>query len=608
MTRRYIIAIVLALACPAAWSMAQPSRPIVRNPDNPPLFQRFLAPPSGVTRFLLSKPGLRLVRKARTPAAIAILKALGEPLPPTSQYPAAVIPPEGLFSEPELEMSSTVQQQMAGLAEPLITQMPQAPVVSGCGVDGTVFNLEPAANAAAQNGESTDFIYNGVAPGVDLIVGTANDFRDSFSGLTGYYVHRAPGGCLANLEGVLPNLVGLGGEAVSANGNAAVAADPVHSAFFVADQHLGANATSGTTAIGLFRTSRANLLSTAVCPAGTQSSAQAASCWPQRVLVNPLPEPMNQYEQEYPSVTVDQRAAGVGAGDVYVTATEFDNNADTSRTWLVACRNNLSLCSAPVLVSGSDPDTAFSNVQVRPDGSVTVTYVNIVGFGSTFDIKFVSCEAGGAPFTPGCSPPVLVGHETQPLSGVLAAELELVATFPKHAHRVEAGVTQTFVVWARCKTGMSSFICPDADITMKYSVNGGVTWLGPVKVDVSLDDQFFPTITTDSSRRTVNIAYLNNHVDPVFQHRFLVDLVQIIPGSTVPTAPVAITSTPNDSSSGGLLIERVGQGDSIGLAARGTGVVGASRIYASYGYNLRAGTYSGVAGPQEDDYLTRLVY
>jgi hypothetical protein len=607
MTRRYVITIVLALACPAAWSMAQPSWPIVRNPDNPPLFQRFLAPPSGVTRFLLSEPGLRLVRKARTPAAIAVLKALGEPLPPTSQYPA-VIPPEGLFSEPELEMSSTVEQQMAGVSEPLITQMPQAPVVSGCGVDGTVFNLEPAANAAAQNGESTDFIYNGVAPGVDLIVGTANDFRDSFSGITGYYVHRASTGCLANFEGVPPNLVGLGGEAVSANGNPAVTADPAHGAFFIADQHEGANATSGTTAIGLFRTSRANLLSAAVCAAGTQSPAQAAACWPQRVLVNPLPSPMSQYEQEYPSVIVDQRTTGLGAGDVYVTGTEFDSNANTSRTWLVACKNNLSLCSAPVLVSGSDPDTAFSNVQVRPDGSVTVTYLNLVDFGGPFDIKFVSCEAGGAPFTPGCSPPVLVGHETQPLSGLLAAELELVATFPKHAHRVDAGVTQTFVVWDRCKVGMSSFLCPDADIRMKYSIDGGKTWKGPVNVDVSADDQFFPSITTDSSRRTVNIAYLNNHVDPVFQHRFLVNLVQITPGNTTPTAPIAITSTPNDSSGTPLLIMVTGQGDSIGLAARGTGAAGASRIYASYGYNLRPGTYSGVPGPQQDDYLTRLTY
>jgi len=175
---------------------------------------------------------------------------------------------------------------------------------------------------------------------------------------------------------------------------------------------------------------------------------------------------------------------------------------------------------------------------------------------------------------------------------------------------VDGGVTQTFVVWDHCKV-KSSFICPDADIYMMYSVNGGATWLGPVSVDVSADDQFFPAITTDSNRRTVNIAYFNNHVDPKFQHLVLVDLVQIIPGSTTPTAPMAITSTPNDNSSstsGRFITLSVGQGDSIGLAARGTGTPGASRLYASYGYNLRPGTYGGVAGPQEDDYLTRLVY
>jgi hypothetical protein len=245
---------------------------------------------------------------------------------------------------------------------------------------------------------------------------------------------------------------------------------------------------------------------------------------------------------------------------------------------------------------------------VRPDGGVTVTYLSNAGFGSSLDIKFTSCKPAGAPFTPGCSPPVLVSHETQPLAGFLAAEFEEVITFPKHAHRVNAGITQTFVVWDRCKVGMSSFVCPDADITMKYSVNGGATWLGPVNVDISPDDQFFPSITTDSSRGTVNIAYLNNHIDPVFQHRFLVDLVQILPGSTTPTASMAITSTPNDSSSEPPVFELVGLGDSIGLAARGTGPAGASRIYASYGYNLRPGTYSGVAGPQEDNYLTRLTY
>jgi hypothetical protein len=49
-------------------------------------------------------------------------------------------------------------------------------------------------------------------------------------------------------------------------------------------------------------------------------------------------------------------------------------------------------------------------------------------------------------------------------------------------------------------------------------------------------------------------------------------------------------------------------GDTIGLSVRGTGVAGASRIYSSYTYHLRPGTYNGIAGPQGDNYLTRLVY
>ena len=46
-------------------------------------------------------------------------------------------------------------------------------------------------------------------------------------------------------------------------------------------------------------------------------------------------------------MAVDQRAAGVGAGDIYLTATEFDFNSNVSRSWLAACKNNLSVCSAP---------------------------------------------------------------------------------------------------------------------------------------------------------------------------------------------------------------------------------------------------------------------
>ena len=46
----------------------------------------------------------------------------------------------------------------------------------------------------------------------------------------------------------------------------------------------------------------------------------------------------------------------------------------------------------------------------------------------------------------------------------LVAETFPVETFPKHANRVDAGVTQTFVVWDRCKVPETNDFCPDADI------------------------------------------------------------------------------------------------------------------------------------------------
>src|SRR5262249_52454513 len=158
--------------------------------------------------------------------------------------PRLIIPSQPMFSEPPVMFSAHTQSSAAARSQLAI---PETPVVSGCGPNGTVFNLEPALNARLQDEESVDFLYDGVAPGADLIVAGADDFGDTFDGVSAYYGNRLGAGCLPTFEGVLPNLVGLHGEAVSAEGGPMVAADPARSAFFIADQHLGANNTSGTT-------------------------------------------------------------------------------------------------------------------------------------------------------------------------------------------------------------------------------------------------------------------------------------------------------------------------------------------------------------------------
>src|SRR5262249_758443 len=154
----------------ASQPIAQAAPPPVRNPRNPPLFRRFAAPPSGWLQFLVSNQGKKYLRRSRTPASVAILKALGEDVSPQSFYR----PPEGFASAapPRIETESATG---AGVAQPLSVQSPNAPTPNGCGFDGTVFNLEPATNAVPQFTEAVDFFYNGVASGADLIVGGAGD-------------------------------------------------------------------------------------------------------------------------------------------------------------------------------------------------------------------------------------------------------------------------------------------------------------------------------------------------------------------------------------------------------------------------------------------------
>src|SRR5438067_1744287 len=69
--------------------------------------------------------------------------------------------------------------------------------------NGTRFNLEPRTNAQPQNTESVDFLPNRVSPGVDLVVGAANDHRPSPGGFDAYYVHRQGSNCGVDFEGAL---------------------------------------------------------------------------------------------------------------------------------------------------------------------------------------------------------------------------------------------------------------------------------------------------------------------------------------------------------------------------------------------------------------------
>lgn len=507
------------------------------------------------------------------------------------------------------------------------TALYAAPVVE-CGAKfGARFNLEPATNAVPQQQENVDFILNRVGVNEDLVVAGAMDFRGLMpasatwdGSLSGYYVHRSTTpDCSPQFEGGLPPITVLG-KIFSGDGGTVVAADHLRDAFFVAD--LRFDLTDSLSAIGLFRASSATLLSTTLCPNGTHTMAQAKTCWDTTApkLIGQQASAGANASQDFPSLAVDERPsfAGVGAGDVYVAY-------GVGSMKLAACKGATLACSVPISVSDStDPlGTIDAHVEVRQDGIITVSYLDM-SFGSAADtIKFVSCKPAGAPKAPVCGVPSVVAVENQSdgpsFFGQSLSGMNLLAfTFPKHANRLEADgkTVTTFVVWDRCKTFFSLVqqqsglqTCLDSDVVMSTSTDGK-TWSAAAPVNAGKGHQFFPSISSDASTGTVSIAYYDTAADR-FDNRMRVSLNQIAAGGTSVGALVQATNIPApwnaDPSENPFAISDF---DShFGMKARGAGTPGNSRVYVTFtSTGDRPGLYNGLAVPEQNNNMQKLIY
>jgi hypothetical protein len=531
---------------------------------------------------------------------------------------------------------SPEQAQITPAAE--ITQL-TLPCGSSAGVR---FNLEPRTDPLPQNGTAIDFLPGAGTSGADLVVGAANDMRTlttgygvppDFRGIfgissqTGFYVHRDglnSNPCSPDLEG------GLGPVPSPATGNnivgvgyPAVAAYPPLKAFFIADTRVseGEGAESG---IGVFRSSAARLNNSSVCPAGTLSQAESANCWPTWALIN-MTSSFTSISG-LPHMAVDERplGSGVGAGDVYVSATQTGQSGGnaTSKIFIAACKNDLSACSPITVVSGNDY-ADLSHLAVRPNGGVTATYTvttNLFGQAAAADIKYVACKAVAAPAPPVCAPPRLITSEPQaipfnpfnPQSGLESSKF-VTHTFPKHAHRQDTNGIETYVVWDRCKVSSAipypglTFVskCVDADIMMAASSDNGQTWqVAPL--DTSAQDQFQPWITADPSTNMIQIGYYTSVADTLFQHRAQIALLQIPPGGATPDPPTAaqmVTTVPLEPN-GDPVLQGIFIGHYIGVAAR-TSPAG-SRVYVHYTHSSVPGIYNGVTDPEQNNHLSRI--
>jgi len=472
------------------------------------------------------------------------------------------------------------------------------------------FNLEPRANAVPQNTESVDFLLNGIAAGEDLVVGAANDNRSSIGGFDAYYVHRQGSTCGADFEGTL-SIAAI---------DPTVVADPARKAFFLTDVFL-----SLSQVMEVARTTAADLLSTATCPSGTQPNGSNPNCWPVVGTADFTNPSIPQADLLNPSMAVDPRTTGTGAGDVYLVA-EFENVTNfpaVANVQIVACTNAKLSCGSPVVVSGTDTFGSFPHVEVRPDGVITISYWTLTKpFGTQpnpIDIKFVTCTPQGAPKSPVCSPPTLVASSQVPAFFVPGDSGFRDSLFPKHANRLESGGTfTTFLVYDRCNSIIGSAttadpVCSKIDVIFTTSTDGGVTWSTPQAVESGAGHQFFGAIRDDISTETINIAYYSTQ-DDLFLQRAKVRLRQIAPGSTVLGAANILTSGSNDPDAGIQDLNlNSGQGfinfgAQIGLAAAGTGTAGQSKVYVHFTWNNVFGTFNGTSQADQNNTLLGLSF
>jgi hypothetical protein len=483
---------------------------------------------------------------------------------------------------------------------------------TGCDtVNGTQFNLEPRLNAIPQNTESVDFLLNRVSPGVDLVVGAANDERrQTVGGFDAYYVHRTGTTCGVDFEGTLS----------TASIRPSVVADPARDAFFFADQIL-----SVSPAVEIARTTAATLLSTTACPNGTNLNGTNPNCWPLFGLAN-YSNPNAQQALLGHHIAVDPRTSGTGAGDVYVAASVEDtsNFPAVASIQVVVCVNLTLTCGSPVVISGTDKFANRPYVQVRADGVITISYWTFTkSFGTepnSIDIKFVTCQPQGAPQAPLCSKPTLVA--TSGVVGSFAPGDSAFRDFlfPKHVNRPEANGTTftTFLVYDRCRSVIGPAVtlapvCSKIDLVLTESTNNGATWSTPEPVETASGHQFFGTIRLDQSTGTTNIAYYSTQNDPFLQ-RARVFLSQIAPGSTTVERATALTTSSTDPDAGiqdftePQAEEVVDFGDRIGLAAAGTGTTGQSRVYVHYTWNNVFGISNGTKQPDPNNTLVPFSY
>jgi hypothetical protein len=428
----------------------------------------------------------------------------------------------------------------------------------------------------------------------EIVLGGTNDYRgllDPLGNFTGWHLSTDGGERVAQ-EGLLPALE-VAGTLAPSGGDPVVKADAACGLFAGSLNYNPVDTFGNPSGIGVYRSDSTTLAS---CPGGSDPS-----CWPTRRAVAEA-EPPHFLDKEW----LDVGDTGDGL-HVWVVYTDFltDESAPVGFTsasiMAVRCDHDLTACTAPILISGADPDVQYGDVTIGPDGRTYITWIEIQGeleqTAQTFIPKLRIAPAGSTTFGP--TQVVATEDLVVPFGGVLHANDFRIATYPKH-EVIQVGATpRIFVVWEACAVRLFDNVCEEPQIKLRYSDDDGTTWSRGQILSTG-GDNYFPTIAADGAERLA-VAWYTNRFDAQFHSRQDVELLWLDPSSVEPQTRVRVTPLSNETQAdpllGGLFI-----GDYFEVTAQ----EGTAYVHYNANYRQVRVLDEGVPVPQQDNFLTKV--